>query len=410
METLSELDYVNAPDSTQPPSDPSVVTAVAVTTVGTGSDGCDPCPLPSAADPLWAPVADVSPESSALGRNLAQIIDLSRPHGSLAMRTRARTLDSRLESHEALSSFDSTHSVAHSLNAVPICRPNSDIAASSAADIDPSVALDCCLARMILVPDPQACLDPPVAPSSVGPSLTSLSCERTAARPSDANLTSFSCERTAARSSDVSPISRSRDRTDAHSFNATLTPQLNWYTAASLADVNLVTSPMRQHMVGGAPQLPSLSSNQTFDDATPASPSLSPNQEFDDAPLAVPDEIEPSSLPTLDRRSRSLLCPGSLASACDPRPTALAPDLVLTNRVGSGKLDDAQQCSLPPRCKNNLSSRTSSQPLMHTTAAEAAVRRPRVMSLELAASTPTHVARLEGPSTPYAHTAAVPIA
>ena len=67
----------------------------------------------------------------------------------------------------------------------------------------------------------------------------------------------------------------------------------------------------------------------------------------DDPP--VPAEIEPSSLPPLDRRSRSLVCPGSLASACDPRPTAPAPDVVFTNHV-STKLDDAQQCSLPPRC------------------------------------------------------------
>ena len=70
---------------------------------------------------------------------------------------------------------------------------------------------------------------------------------------------------------------------------------------------------------------PALSSNQRFDDATPVSPSLSPNQEFDDAPPATTAEIEPSSLPPLDRRSRSSVCPGSLASACDPRPIALAP-------------------------------------------------------------------------------------
>ena len=91
---------------------------------------------------------------------------------------------------------------------------------------------------------PQTCLHPPVAPSSDDPPLTPLSCERTAAQWSDANLTS-----------------RSRERTAAHSFDATLTPQPNLYTAASLADVNPATSTMRQRMVGDAPQLPSLSSN-----------------------------------------------------------------------------------------------------------------------------------------------------
>ena len=167
MEALSEPDHVNVPDSTRSPSDPSVVTVVAVTTVGTGSDGCDPCPLPPAADPLSAPVADDPPEISALDRNSAEIIDLSRPHGSLATNTRTRTLDSRLESHEASSSFDSTQSVAHSLDAVPISRPNSHAAGSSFAEIDPVVALGRSLARMILVSDPQACSDPPAAPSPV---------------------------------------------------------------------------------------------------------------------------------------------------------------------------------------------------------------------------------------------------
>ena len=156
-------------------------------------------------------------------------------------------------------------------------------------------------------------------------------------------------------------------------------------------------------MVGDAPQLPSLlsnqSSNQRFDDATPAAPSLSLSQEFDDAPPAVPAEIELSSLPPLDRRSRSSVW-----------PTAPAPDVVLTNHVGSNMLDDAQQCSLPPRCESNFSSRTCSQPLMHPTAAEAAVRPPRSMSLEMTAHTPTHVAHLEGPSTRYEHTAAAPLA
>ena len=128
----------------------------------------------------------------------------------------------------------------------------------------------------------------------------------------------------------------------------------------------------------------------------------------DDPP--VPAEIEPSSLPPLDRRSRSSACPRALASACDPSATAPTPDVVLTNHAGSSKLDDAQQCSLPPRCESNFSSRTRSQPLMHSTAAEAAVRPPRGMSLELAASMPTDVARLTRRSTRYAHTAAVPLA
>ena len=191
---------------------------------------------------------------------LAQIIDLSKPHGSLATSTRTRTLDSRLESHEASSWCDSTHSVALSLDAVSISRPNSQVAASSAAEIDPSVALDRSLARLILVSDPKACLDPPVAPSSVDPPLTSLLCERTAAHPFDANLTSLSCERTAAHSSDANPTYRSRGHTDAHSFDATPTPRLNLYTAASLANVNPATSTMRQRMFGDAPQLSGLSS------------------------------------------------------------------------------------------------------------------------------------------------------
>ena len=174
----------------------------------------------------------------------------------------------------------------------------------------------------------------------------SLSCERTAPHPFDANLTSLSCERTAAHSSDSNLTLRSRKHTVSHSSDATLTPQPNFYSAARLADVNPATSAMRQRMVGDTPQLPS----------------LSPNQEFDDAPPAVPAEIEPSSLPPLDRRSGSLVCPGWLASACDSRPTAHAPDLVLTNQVSSITLDDAQQCSLPPRCERNLSSGTRSQP------------------------------------------------
>ena len=98
MKALSETDHVSVPDSTRSPSDPSVVTAVAATInrVGTGSDGCDPCALPPAADPLLAPAADGRPEISALDRNLAQIIDLSTPHGSIATSTRIRTLDFRL--------------------------------------------------------------------------------------------------------------------------------------------------------------------------------------------------------------------------------------------------------------------------------------------------------------------------
>ena len=161
-------------DCTRSSSDPSAVTAVAATSVGTGSDGCDPCPLPPAADPLSEPAPDDPPEISALDRNLAEVYDLSRPHGSLATSTPTRTLDSRLESHEASSLFDSRHSVAHSLDAVPTSRSNSHAAASSAAEIDSIVALDRSLARVILVSDPQACLDRPVAPSSVDPPLTSL--------------------------------------------------------------------------------------------------------------------------------------------------------------------------------------------------------------------------------------------
>ena len=174
MEALSEPDHVSVPDCTLSPSNPSVVTAVAATSVGTGSDGCDPCPLPPAADPLSEPAPDDPPEISALDRNLAEIIDLSRPHGSLATSTPTRTLDSRLESHEASSLFDSRHSVAHSLDAVPTSRSNSHAAASSAAEIDSIVALDRSLARVILVSDSQACLDRTVAPSSVDPPLTSL--------------------------------------------------------------------------------------------------------------------------------------------------------------------------------------------------------------------------------------------
>ena len=193
MDAVSEPDHVSVPDSTRSPSDPSVVTAAAVTIVGTGNDGCVPCPLPPAAYPLLAPVADDPPEISALDHDLAQIIDLSRPHGSLATSTRTRTLDSRLESHEASSSFDSTHSVAHSLDAVPISRPSSHVAASSAAEIDPAIALDRSLARIVLISDPLARSGSPAAPSSVDPPLTliSLPCERTAAHPFDANQTSL---------------------------------------------------------------------------------------------------------------------------------------------------------------------------------------------------------------------------
>ena len=142
MEALNEPDHVSVPDSTRSPSEPRVI-AVAATSIGTGGDGCVPCPLSSVV-PLAAPAAaeDDQPEISALDRDLAQIIDVSRPHGSLATSTRTRTFDSSLESHEASSPFDSTHSVAHSLDDVPIPRPNSQVAASSAAETDPGVALD----------------------------------------------------------------------------------------------------------------------------------------------------------------------------------------------------------------------------------------------------------------------------
>ena len=162
-------------------------------------------------------------------------------------------------------------------------------------------------------------------------------------------------------------------------------------------------------MVGDARQLPSPSSSLRFDDATPASPSLSPNPKFDDGPPAVPAEIDPSSHPPLDRRSCSSVCPGSLASACDLRPTAPAPDVVLANHIGSSTLYDAQQCSLPPRRDSNFSSRTRTQPRMHPTTTEATVPPPRAMSLELAASTPSHVIRLTGPNSRYEHTSARPL-
>ena len=193
MEALSEPDHVSVPDSTQSPGEPSAVSPVADTGAGTGSDGCDPCPLPPAADAVAPPAADDQLEISALDRNLAQLIDLSRLHGSLATSTRTRTLDSRLESHEASSSFDSTHSVAHSRDAVPISRPSSHVAASSAAEIDPAIALDRSLARIVLISDPLARSGSPAAPSSVDPPLTliSLPCERTAAHPFDANQTSL---------------------------------------------------------------------------------------------------------------------------------------------------------------------------------------------------------------------------
>ena len=162
-------------------------------------------------------------------------------------------------------------------------------------------------------------------------------------------------------------------------------------------------------MVGDARRLPSLSSNLGFDYATPASPSLTPDHKFGDGQPAVPAEIDASSRPPLDRRSCSSVCPGSLASACDPRPTAPAPDVVLANHIGCSKLDDAQQCSLPPRCDSNCSSRTCTQPLMHPKTTEATVRPPRAMSLELTASTPSHAARLTGPSSRCEHTAARPL-
>ena len=112
MKALNEPDHVSVPGSTRSPSDPSVVTAVADTAVETGRDGCDPCPLPAAAHLLSAPAADDPSEVSALDRNFSQIIDLSKPHRSLATSTRTRTLDSRLEVDDALSSFNFTHSVA----------------------------------------------------------------------------------------------------------------------------------------------------------------------------------------------------------------------------------------------------------------------------------------------------------
>ena len=151
MEALNEPGHVSVPDGTRSPTEPSVIAAVAATIVGTGSDGCDRSPLSPAADPLPAPAADDQPELCALDRNLAPIIDLSRPHGSPASSTHTRTLDHRLESHEASSSFDTTHSVAHALDAVPTSHLTSRVAASSAEEIDPSVALDGGLVRMILI-------------------------------------------------------------------------------------------------------------------------------------------------------------------------------------------------------------------------------------------------------------------
>ena len=55
------------------PSAPSVVTAAAATSVGTGSDCGGPCLLPPAADPLPPPAADYQPENSALERIFAQM-------------------------------------------------------------------------------------------------------------------------------------------------------------------------------------------------------------------------------------------------------------------------------------------------------------------------------------------------
>ena len=105
-----------------------------------------------------APAADDQPERSPLDRNLAQIIDLSRPHGSLATSTRIRTVGHRQESHEASSSYDSTHSVAP-LDPVPTSHLTSRVAAGSADEMDPSVGLHRSLAHMLLVSDPQPRLD-----------------------------------------------------------------------------------------------------------------------------------------------------------------------------------------------------------------------------------------------------------
>ena len=53
-----------------------------------------------------------------------------------------------------------------------------------------------------------------------------------------------------------------------------------------------------------------------------------------------------------------LVCPGSPASTCDPGPTDVpAPYAVLANHDDPSKLDDARQCSLPPRCESKFSSR-----------------------------------------------------
>ena len=156
-------------------------------------------------------------------------------------------------------------------------------------------------------------------------------------------MTSLLCERKAARPFDVN-----------------LPPRPNLHAAARLTDeVNPTSQTMRQRMFGDAPLLPglslnprldeatpaapSLSSNQRFDVATPAAPSLSSNQGFGDAIPAVPAGIEPSALPPLDKRSRSLVCPGSPASACDPGATnAPASDLVFTDYDSLSVLEDAQ--------------------------------------------------------------------
>ena len=124
-------------------------------------------------------------------------VDLSRLHGSLTTTTRTHALSSRPESHEASSSFDSTHSVGYSLDALPIPRPNSRVAESSADEIDTDEVLDRRSARTFHISEPLALLGSPAAPSSMDPPPTSIACERTAAHPFDAKLTSLSCQLTA---------------------------------------------------------------------------------------------------------------------------------------------------------------------------------------------------------------------
>ena len=115
-----------------------------------------------------------------------------------------------------------------------------------------------------------------------------------------------------------------------------------------VVDAALLTSlSLNPRFDEATPAARTLSSNQRFDAAIPAAPSLCSNERFGDVVPAVPAEIEPSSLPPLDRRSRSQVGSGLPASACDPgvtNPPAL--DLIsrTTTAPACWKMASSSRC------------------------------------------------------------------